>query len=61
MKRIGILTYHRSLNYGAVMQSVAPINYFRRDMSEDEFERIIESAKTTTFETLDNNESSTQE
>lgn len=23
MKRIGILTYHRSLNYGAVMQSVA--------------------------------------
>jgi hypothetical protein len=30
-------------------------------MSEDEFERIIESAKTTTFETLDNNESSTQE
>jgi murein DD-endopeptidase MepM/ murein hydrolase activator NlpD len=41
--------------------NVDPINYFRRDMSEDEFERIIESAKTTTFETLDNNESSTQE
>ncbi len=41
--------------------NVDPINYFRRDMSEEEFERIIESAKTTTFETLDNNESSTQE
>lgn len=35
--------------------NVDPINYFRRDMSEEEFERIIESAKTTTFETLDEN------
>lgn len=37
---------------------VDPINYFRRDMSEAEFEHIIEQAKTTTFETLDgtNNE-----
>lgn len=42
--------------------NVDPINYFRRDMSEEEFERIIESAKATTFETLDtNNESLTQE
>mgnify|MGYP003302350180 CR=1 FL=1 len=32
---------------------VDPINYFRRDMSEEEFNRIIEQAKTTTFETLD--------
>lgn len=32
---------------------VDPLNYFRRDMDEDEFERIIESAKTTTFETLE--------
>ena len=31
--------------------NVDPINYFRRDMSEEEFERIIESAKATTFET----------
>lgn len=30
---------------------VDPVNYFRRDMSEAEFEHIIESAKTTTFET----------
>lgn len=34
---------------------VDPINYFRRDMSEEEFNRIIEQAKTTTFETLDEN------
>lgn len=33
--------------------NVDPINYFRRDMSEEEFERIIEQAKTTTFETLE--------
>lgn len=38
--------------------NVDPINYFRRDMSEAEFDRIIEQAKTTTFETLEgtNNE-----
>lgn len=37
---------------------VDPINYFRRDMSEAEFDRIIEQAKTTTYETLEgtNNE-----
>lgn len=29
---------------------VNPINYFRRDMSEEEFERIIEAARPTTFE-----------
>lgn len=33
--------------------NVDPINYFRRDMSEEEFNRIIEQAKTTTYETLD--------
>ena len=33
--------------------NVDPINYFRRDMSEEEFNRIIEQAKTTTFETLE--------
>ena len=32
---------------------VDPINYFRRDMSEAEFDHIIEQAKTTTFETLE--------
>lgn len=32
---------------------VDPINYFRRDMSEAEFEHIIEQAKTTTFETIE--------
>ncbi len=32
---------------------VDPINYFRRDMSEAEFEHIIEQAKTTTYETLE--------
>ncbi len=42
-------------------RDVDPINYFRRDMSEAEFERIISSAKATTFETLDNNESSINE
>ncbi|MBR7129292.1 MAG: M23 family metallopeptidase [Tidjanibacter sp.] len=42
-------------------RDVDPINYFRRDMSEAEFERIISSAKATTFETLDNNESSVKE
>ena len=34
-------------------QNVDPINYFRRDMSEAELDRIIEQAKTTTFETLE--------
>lgn len=42
-------------------RDVDPINYFRRDMSEAEFERIISEAKVTTFETLDNNESSVNE
>lgn len=32
-------------------ERVNPINYFRRDMSEEEFEQVIESAKATTFET----------
>lgn len=38
--------------------NVDPINYFRRDMTDAEFDRIIEQAKTTTFETLEgtNNE-----
>lgn len=38
--------------------NVDPINYFRRDMSEAEFDHIIEQAKTTTYETLEgtNNE-----
>lgn len=35
---------------------VDPINYFRRDMSDAEFEHIIEQAKTTTFETLEEGE-----
>ncbi len=30
--------------------NVDPINYFRRDMDEQEFERIIASAKETTYE-----------
>ncbi len=30
---------------------VNPINYFRRDMNSDDFERIVESANATTFET----------
>lgn len=30
--------------------TVNPINYFRRDMDEADFKRIIESAKATTFE-----------
>lgn len=34
-------------------RNVDPINYFRRDMSDAEFEHIIEQAKTTTFETLE--------
>lgn len=34
-------------------QPVNPINYFRRDMDEAEFEKIIEMAKATTHETLD--------
>lgn len=33
--------------------NVDPINYFRRDMTEAEFEHIIEQAKTTTYETLE--------
>ncbi|MBR2400365.1 MAG: M23 family metallopeptidase [Tidjanibacter sp.] len=38
--------------------NVDPINYFRRDMTDAEFDRIIEQAKTTTYETLEgtNNE-----
>ena len=31
---------------------VDPLNYFSRDMSEEEFARIIESAEATTFEAL---------
>jgi len=34
-------------------QNVDPVNYFRRDMSEAEFEQIIATAKTTIFETYD--------
>lgn len=34
-------------------QNVNPINYFRQDMSEEELEQIIESAKVTTFETME--------
>ena len=30
---------------------VNPINYFRRDMASEDFERIVESANATTFET----------
>lgn len=30
---------------------VDPLNYFSRDMSEDEFARIVESAQATTYET----------
>lgn len=30
---------------------VNPLNYFRRDMNSEDFERIVESANTTTFET----------
>ncbi len=29
---------------------VNPLNYFRRDMKSEDFERIVESANTTTFE-----------
>ncbi|MCC8035703.1 MAG: M23 family metallopeptidase [Rikenellaceae bacterium] len=32
-------------------QHVNPINYFRRDMDEAEFQKIIERAKATTYET----------
>lgn len=32
---------------------VNPINYFRKDMNEAEFARIIESARETTYETLE--------
>ena len=27
-----------------------PINYFRRDMDDEEFERIIRAARETTYE-----------
>ncbi len=33
--------------------TVNPINYFRRDMSTEDFERIIRSARETTYEPLD--------
>ena len=33
--------------------TVNPINYFRRDMDPADFERIIQSAKETTYETYD--------
>lgn len=34
-------------------QHVNPVNYFRKDMSEEDFQRIIETASETTYETLD--------
>jgi hypothetical protein len=34
-------------------RDVDPINYFRRDMSVEELDEIIEQAKATTFETLE--------
>ncbi len=34
-------------------RNVDPINYFRRDMDEAELERIIEQARTTTFERIE--------
>lgn len=33
--------------------NVDPINYFRRDMSEEELDEIIEQAKTTTYEPVE--------
>ena len=33
--------------------TVNPINYFRRDMSTEDFERIIRSARETTYEPND--------
>ncbi len=35
---------------------VDAINYFRRDMTEEEFEKIVESAKATTYELLEENQ-----
>ncbi len=40
------------LHYEVIYRGVPvdPLNYFSRDMSEEEFERIIASARTTTYE-----------
>ena len=38
--KVGILTYHRSINYGAVMQSFALVNKLSKDFSDDSFEVI---------------------
>lgn len=42
------------LHYEVILmgQTVDPVNYFRLDMDEAEFERIIETAKDTPFEEL---------
>lgn len=40
------------LHYEVILMGkhVDPINYFRRDMSEEEFERVMENIQQTTFE-----------
>lgn len=40
MKRIGILTYHRSINYGAFMQCYSLVNKLKQDFSGNDFEVI---------------------
>ena len=35
---------------------VDALNYFRRDMTEEEFEKIVKSAKATTYELLEENQ-----
>lgn len=43
------------LHYEVILmdKTVDPLNYFRQDMDETEFEQIIEMAKDTTFEEFD--------
>lgn len=40
MKKVGILTYHRSINYGAVLQSYSLVNYLRKCIPDVSFEII---------------------
>ena len=46
MKRIGILTYHRATNYGAVLQAYSLINRIKNDFPYEEIELIDYSTKS---------------
>lgn len=48
MKKVGILTYHRAINYGAVLQSYSLVTYLKKRIPDASFE-IIDYASLTDY------------